>query len=144
MPGSRASGGYSGPTAARASAWPATVSWSVSATTSSPARAARRITSAGGSVPSEALLCTCRSARIKGAASKGQRSSGSVQGAVLGTASPGGQARRGGPEGQVQVLAGISQVTQGERLHEQGARGVRPQHDPQPPALHLAGEHGAV
>ena len=68
MPGSRVRE-VGGPASAwRASAWPATVSWSVSATTSRPARAARRITSAGGSVPSEALLCTCRSARIKGRA----------------------------------------------------------------------------
>ena len=50
----------------RACACPAIVSWSVSATTSRPACAARRITSAGGSVPSEALLWTCRSARIGG------------------------------------------------------------------------------
>ena len=54
------------------------------------------------------------------------------------------QARRGGPEGQVQVLAGIAQVAQCDRLDEQGARGVRPEHEPQPQPLGLAGEHGPV
>ncbi len=59
MPGSRVRPGGS---AAAASACPATVSWSVSAMTSRPAAAALAITSAGGVVPSEALLWLCRSA----------------------------------------------------------------------------------
>ena len=46
--------GLPGRAPAAASWWPATVSWSVSAITSSPASRARRMTSAGGSVPSEA------------------------------------------------------------------------------------------
>ncbi len=49
--------------ASRAAAIPACVSWSVSATTSRPAAWARLTTSAGSSVPSEALLWTCRSMR---------------------------------------------------------------------------------
>ena len=44
-----------------ASAQPAVVSWSVSARPSSPARAAARTTSAGGSVPSDSVECVCRS-----------------------------------------------------------------------------------
>ena len=61
MPGSRVRPGGSAPDASQC---PATVSWSVSAMTSSPAAPARRITSAGASVPSETLLWLCRSARI--------------------------------------------------------------------------------
>src|SRR5579859_1744252 len=121
MPGSRVRR-IRVPAAARASAWPATVSWSVSATTSRPARAARRITSAGGSVPSEALLCTCRSARTPSS----------------------GEPRGGGPERQVQLLTRIPQVAQHYRLDQEDTGGVRPQHDPEPQALHLAREYRAV
>ncbi|GAA3133057.1 hypothetical protein GCM10017687_56340 [Streptomyces echinatus] len=46
-----------------ASAYPRVVSWSVSATTSSPAAAAWRTSSAGVSVPSEAVEWQCRSMR---------------------------------------------------------------------------------
>ena len=46
----------SSPIASRAAAIPACVSWSVSAMTSRPAARARLTTSAGSSVPSEALL----------------------------------------------------------------------------------------
>jgi hypothetical protein len=60
MPGTRVSPGGS---AAAAAGCPATVSWSVSAITFSPASAARAITSDGGVVPSETLLWLCRSAR---------------------------------------------------------------------------------
>ena len=60
MPVTRARPGGS---ARRATAWPARVSWSVSARTSRPACPARRTTSSGGSVPSEAVLWVCRSMR---------------------------------------------------------------------------------
>src|ERR1700722_11010666 len=126
MPGTRIRGAGS---AWRAWACPATVSWSVSATASSPARAARLITSAGGSVPSEALPWTCRSART--------RTSVEIR-------SGRGQAGRGRTVGQVKVDARIAQVTEPDRLDEQDARGFRPQHDPQPVTLDLAREHGAV
>src|SRR3712207_5646416 len=46
-----------------AAAHPDVVSWSVSATTSSPAAAATPRTASGESVPSEAVECTCRSMR---------------------------------------------------------------------------------
>src|SRR4051794_26911980 len=49
--------------ASTASAQPPVVSWSVSATTSSPAARALRTNSAGASVPSEAVLWVCRSMR---------------------------------------------------------------------------------
>src|SRR4051812_43847183 len=49
--------------AADAAAHPSAVSWSVIATTSSPARAAARTSSAGVSVPSLARECVCRSMR---------------------------------------------------------------------------------
>ena len=49
--------------AATASACPPVVSWSVSATTSRPAAAALRTSSAGVSVPSEAVEWVCRSMR---------------------------------------------------------------------------------
>ena len=111
------------------------VQWS-SATTSRPAAAARRATSAGGSVPSEASLCTCRSMRTAAI--------------VLGppprcaAGGSGGQPRRQRAERQIQVLGGIPQVAQLQRLDEQRAGGVRPEHQPQPAARHLAGEHGLV
>src|ERR1700733_16018146 len=120
MPGTRIKDAGS---ARRACACPATVSWSVSATAPSPARAARLITSAGGSVPSEALLWTCRSARTRTSVEKG---------------SGGGQAGREGAVGQVEVHAGVAQVTQPDRLDEQDAGGFRPQHDPHPVTLDLA------
>ncbi len=47
--------------ASAAAAWPATVSWSVRATTSSPAARAAVTSSAGESVPSEAVEWVCRS-----------------------------------------------------------------------------------
>ena len=47
-----------------ASATPATVSWSLSASSSTPARAARSTTSAASSAPSEFVECDCRSKRI--------------------------------------------------------------------------------
>src|SRR3954452_11371371 len=52
-------------TAAAASSQPAVVSWSVSATTSSPAWAASASTSDGGDVPSEAVEWTWRSIRTQ-------------------------------------------------------------------------------
>src|SRR5947209_19446094 len=52
-------------TAAAASAQPAVVSWSVRATTSSPAEAASSSTAAGGEVPSEAVEWTWRSIRTE-------------------------------------------------------------------------------
>jgi hypothetical protein len=47
--------------AENASAQPAVESWSVSATVPSPAARAAVISCAGVSVPSETLLCVCRS-----------------------------------------------------------------------------------
>src|SRR5580693_4722363 len=90
--------------------------------TSRPAAAARCITSAGGCVPSEALLWLWRSARISGRLSR--------------------QLGRSGPERQVQLLAGIAQVSNRQRLHHEHAGGVRPEHEPQPVPAHLAREGG--
>ena len=53
--------------ASAASAQPAVVSWSVSASTSRPASAAAATTAAGASVPSEAVECVCRSMSIRSA-----------------------------------------------------------------------------
>ncbi len=105
---------------ALASACPATVSWSVSATTSSPAARARAIISPGGQVPSEAVLWQCRSARTY------RRLAG--------------QMRRLRPEGQVQLLARVAKVTQRKRLDKQHPGRVRPQHQPEPASHDLAGE----
>src|ERR1700722_17504702 len=55
---------YRSPAEAAASQ-PAVVSWSVSAITSRPALAALASSSDGVSVPSEQLLCVCRSIRIR-------------------------------------------------------------------------------
>src|SRR5690606_10312169 len=49
--------------ASRASARPAVVSWSVSASTETPRTSARSTSSAGGNVPSEQWLWVCRSMR---------------------------------------------------------------------------------
>jgi hypothetical protein len=70
------------------------VSWSVSAITSSPAARARAITSAGGPVPSDAVLWQCKSARTY------RRLAGQMRGhrAI----------------GQIKVLARIPEVTQRE------------------------------
>ncbi|CAM5724311.1 hypothetical protein SFUMM280S_11044 [Streptomyces fumanus] len=64
--------------AAIASACPRVVSWSVSATTSSPAAAALRTSSAGVSVPSDAVEWQCRSMRT--ADSRGRREERDAQG----------------------------------------------------------------
>src|ERR1035441_2383042 len=100
--------------AARASWWPATVSWSVSAITSSPAAWACRTTSAGGSVPSDAVLWLCRSARP--------------------LATLAGKPRRRRTERQVQVLARVAQVSELQRLDQQQSRRSRPPHPPKPRA----------
>src|SRR6204780_1228528 len=92
--------------------------------TSRPAALAWRMTSAGASVPSEAVLWLCRSARIRATLAR-----------KLG---------RRRPEWRVQVLAGVTQVAQRQRLHHQHPRGVRPQHQPEPGAAHLAGERRAA
>jgi hypothetical protein len=54
-------GGGAERAAARASATPSVVSWSVRASSCTPARAARATTSAAGSVPSEWSEWDCRS-----------------------------------------------------------------------------------
>src|ERR1035441_8483526 len=110
--------------AARASWWPATVSWSVSAITSSPAAWACRTTSAGGSVPSDAVLWLCRSART--------------------LATLAGKPRRRRPERQVQVLARVAQVSELQRLDQQHSGRSRPQHQPEPGAHHHSGKGSSV
>src|ERR1019366_6835756 len=110
--------------AARASWWPATVSWSVSAITSSPAAWACRTTSAGGSVPSDAVLWLCRSART--------------------LATLAGKPRRRRTERQVQVLARVAQVSELQRLDQQHSGRSRPQHQPEPGAHHHSGKGSSV
>src|SRR5580693_1498397 len=128
MPGTRVSPAGS---AAAASACPATVSWSVSATTSSPAATARVITSAGVVVPSETLLWLCRSARRSGL--------------LTGVTTPetlAGKLRGRRAEREVQLLARIAQVPDPQRRREQRHGGARPQDQPQPGAHDLPRERG--
>src|SRR5215469_10570149 len=115
---------------------PATVSWSVSAIASTPATAARRITSAGGRVPSEAELWLCRSARTR----RVYFSPLAYKQLFAGPSA--GEAGGASAERQVEVLAWITQITERHGLDQQGSRGVRPEQYPQPAAHYLADEGG--
>src|SRR5258707_15727175 len=116
--------------AAAASVIPATVSWSVSAKASSPAAAARATTSAGGLVPSEAELWQCRSARTT---------------TIWPTLADFPRQPRGPrAERQIEFLAGIAQIEQPQPLPEKRASQTRPDHDPEPQAHDIAGQHGPV
>src|SRR3990170_9071444 len=112
--------------AASASAHPRVVSWSVSATTSSPASAAAATSSAGVSVPSEAELWVCRSAII-----------GYSVGARGAPAGSGRQAWGQRPEREVQAGSGVAQVLEHEVVDEQEPGSLRPDRSPDPAAERL-------
>src|SRR4051794_29265726 len=121
-------------TAAAASAQPAVVSWSVRATTSSPAEAASSSTAAGGEVPSEAVEWTWRSIRTEATLEAGCDAPGLSPGSL--------QARRERSVWQVEHVVRVAGVAQLELLKQDRRRRARPGEGPEPDAGRLAHEGG--
>src|SRR6266568_1074291 len=132
-----------------AASQPAVVSWSVIAMTSSLAEAALASSSDGVSVPSEQLLCVCRSIRIRPGYRESDAVSPRVRSERLGDGgrppSPGRswaspeETRREGAQRQVRYLGeGVAQVGEHDVVVEQVAVDGRPEHQPQPHPARLA------
>src|SRR4051795_291496 len=122
-------------TAAAASAQPAVVSWSVRATTSSPAEAASSSTAAGGEGPSEAVECTGRSIRTEATLEAGCDAPGLSPGGSL-------QARRERSVWQGEHVFRVAGVAQLKRLKQAPRRRAGPGQGPEPDAGRLAHEGG--